>query len=95
MNPQLIPRPDPNLIWRVLDGEAVLVSPQAGKVSVLNGIGSALWQLLDGRHTVADMQAYLVARYDVIPTVAAADLDTFLSELADRGLIIFEPGCVE
>ncbi|MCA9937044.1 MAG: PqqD family protein [Anaerolineales bacterium] len=87
MDPQLIPLPVPDIIWRILDGEVVLVSPRAGKVRVLNEVGSALWQLLDGKRTVGEMQAYLVRHYDVMPAQAAADLDTFLQDLAARGLI--------
>lgn len=35
-----------DLIWRLLDNNAVVVSPHVGEVRVLNGIGTVIWQLL-------------------------------------------------
>ena len=43
MDSDKIPRPDPNIIWRIVDDGAVLVSPQIGKVRVLNEVGTAIW----------------------------------------------------
>jgi hypothetical protein len=40
---------------RVVDGEAVIVIPQKGVVTVLNETGSGIWQLLDGRNSIEDI----------------------------------------
>jgi hypothetical protein len=82
-----IPEAAPGLIWRALDDGVVLVSPDAGNVRVLNRIGGALWKLIDGRNSIADMQHYLVTQYDVSPEQAGGDVRHFLTELAERDLI--------
>jgi hypothetical protein len=82
-----IPQAAPGLIWRALDDGVVLVSADAGHVRVLNRIGGAIWKLIDGRNTIADMQRYLVAQYDVSPEQATDDLQLFLTDLSQRHLI--------
>ena len=45
------------IICRETDDGAVLVSPEAGDLRVLNQVGAAIWQLLDGRRDVAELEA--------------------------------------
>jgi hypothetical protein len=80
----------PELIWRVVDDNAVVVMPQAGKVRVFNRIGSVIWRLLAEQYNTADIAAYLTAHYNVTPEQAGHDLRHFLAELAARGLLIRE-----
>jgi hypothetical protein len=82
-----IPQHHPNIIWRVLDDGVVVVSPQQGQVRVLNPVGTAVWGLIDGRRTVADLAAALTEQYDVSLEEAGRDLRAFLAELTERGLL--------
>jgi hypothetical protein len=82
-----IPVAAPGLIWRNLDDGVVLVTPKSGNVRVLNGVGGAIWQLINGRNTIADMHGYLAAQYEVSSEQAANDVQHFLTELAQRHLI--------
>ncbi|MFQ5398404.1 MAG: PqqD family protein [Anaerolineae bacterium] len=80
----------PGLIWRQLDENTVIVSPEEGKVRVLNGVGSTIWQLLVEKRSKADIEAHLAAHYDVSPEKASEDLQAFLADLGRRGLIHWE-----
>ncbi len=91
MEASQIPRPDPDVIWRVLDGEAVLVSARAGKVRVLNEIGTAIWRLLDGDRSIEDIRRQLLEQFDVPAERVEADLGDFLADLAQKGLLIVSP----
>lgn len=82
-----IPVPVPDVICRLTDDGAVLVSPEAGNLRVLNASGAAIWQLLDGRRTVAEVEAELSRRYRIPAEQARADLGQFLSDLHGRGLL--------
>lgn len=82
-----IPVPDPDIICRLTDDGAVLVSPEAGDLRVLNASGATIWQLLDGRRTVAQVEAELSRRYRIPDDQARADLGQFLSDLHGRGLL--------
>ena len=53
-----IPQPNPEAIGRIVDREAVIVLPQKGKVKVLNEVGAAIWDLIDGQPTQTLTNAY-------------------------------------
>lgn len=76
------------LIWRETDDGVVVVDPASGKVRVLNGVGSTIWQRLAAGDTIADIIAHLTAEYDVSAEVARDDLDAFLTDLRDRNMLV-------
>lgn len=82
-----IPRRSPSVASRTLDGEAVLVHPERGKVTVLNGVGARLWELIDGQHTVAEIARVVASEYEVSPVKAETDALAFCQDLAGRGLV--------
>ena len=81
------PRIISNLIWRQVDGNTVVVTPQSGEMRVLNGVGSTIWQLLAEEQTPDAIVAHLVTHYDVSPQQASDDLWAFLADLDGRHLL--------
>ncbi|MCA9950896.1 MAG: PqqD family protein [Anaerolineales bacterium] len=79
-----------DLIWRLLDNNAVVVSPHVGEVRVLNGIGTVIWQLLVEKKSPAQIEDFLVANYDVSHADAQKDIQDFIKDLADRGILIWD-----
>lgn len=79
----------PDTASRVFSGEAVVITPAENQVRMFNQIGSRIWELADGAHTVADIVAVLCAEYEVEPEPAAASVAAFLATLHKRGLILF------
>ncbi|MCO5186473.1 MAG: PqqD family protein [Anaerolineae bacterium] len=76
-----------NIVWRETADGIVLVDPGRGRVRVLNAVGSDIWkQILEGYDTTT-IHTNIVNKYDVSAEKAAADLDLFLNELAQRELI--------
>ncbi len=76
------------LIWHETEDGTVIVSPTAGKVRVLNNVGTTIWELMDGQHTVADIEQVLITTYAKVPaTQINEDLSTFLYDLDRRGLV--------
>jgi hypothetical protein len=84
---QWVPLADANVICRLTDDGAVLVSPEAGDLRVLNAVGATVWQMLDGRRTIAELEAELVHRFGISAGRAHDDLDNFLSDLQRRRLL--------
>ena len=39
-------KPHPGVVYQIVDGEAVVVLPQAGQIKVLNEVGTRIWSLL-------------------------------------------------
>lgn len=56
----------------------------------LDEIGSLVWALCDGHHTVGDIADALVARYQLLRREALASLTEFLTQLRRRGLVHWE-----
>lgn len=90
MKPEEKPQPITDVIWRVLDDNAVLVSPQGGQVTILNGVGTKIWSLIDGQNSVKDIARHLVDQYDVSIQQAQQDVEQFLTKLDSRGLITWK-----
>jgi hypothetical protein len=85
-----IPVAPDRIICRLTDDGAVLVSPEAGDLRVLNQVGATIWQLLDGSHDIAALEAELVRRYGIPSRQARADLEAFLRELDSRNLLSWQ-----
>ena len=87
MNAAQFPTISPALIWRELDDGTVIVTPDEGKVRVLNRTGTAIWLMIDGRHSLVDITEKISREFEVGKEEASEDVDEFLTELISKGLI--------
>lgn len=81
------PRPHPQTAGRVMDGEAVLILADASEIKVLNQVGSRIYELADGRHSVNEIVDVIVKEYDVSQSAAEADVTGFLAEMVERQIL--------
>ncbi len=75
-----------SVLWRELDGEAILLDPQAGCSYNLNRVGTLVWKLLDGQHDTEDLVAAICAAYEVEPEQARRDVERLLDDLLTNKL---------
>ncbi|MFY9821171.1 MAG: PqqD family protein [Thermoanaerobaculia bacterium] len=75
------------VLFRDLDGEAVLLATDSGKYFGLNEVGTRLWSLLRLHGDVETACCSLLAEYDVPAERLREDVALFVGTLADRGLI--------
>ena len=89
MNQASLPIANPTVVFREeFDDWAVLFDPDTGNGYGLDPVGVFLWKLMDGSHTVDQMLTKLEsACEDGVPEDAAADLDDFVKDLHENGLI--------
>ena len=87
-----IPRPNPDIISRVIDNEAVLVMPKQGKVKVLNEVGAAIWELIDGQRNIQHINEEICNQFEIDPTIANADIHRFIVDLIERDIVIILKG---
>ena len=80
-------RRNPNIVWQIVDGEALLVLPHNGQIKVLNHVGAAIWGLLDGKRTVDEVWTSLCSQFDVPVKQLDRELSLFLKQLSERELI--------
>jgi hypothetical protein len=75
------------VLWRELDGEAVLLDPTAGCSYTLNKAGALIWQMLDGEHAPHDIAMAICESYEVEFEQALRDVERTLSELSNNNLL--------
>lgn len=86
----------PDVVPRRIAGETILV-PIRGEMArlqalfVLNAVGEEIWNLLDGRRTVADVCAEIARTFEADEATVFEDLEEFLADLAESGLVTKPP----
>ena len=83
----LIPIPHPDLIWRFVDDELVIVRPSDGQIRVLNSVAAFVWRSMDGHRTVSDLASLVCAEYEVSYSKAASDIEDLIAPLVENGLV--------
>jgi len=77
---------------RSIGGDSLLV-PLGARVAemhgmvVLNGTGRCMWELLAEERSVDELAAAVAKRFDVDLSCAHADVQSFLDEMAQMGLL--------
>ncbi len=75
------------VLWRELDGEAILLDPQEGCSYNLNRVGTFIWKLLDGAHDIEGITAALCEAYEVNYPEALHDVEQLVNELLEHKLL--------
>ncbi len=75
------------VLFRDLDGEAILLATDSGKYFGLNEVGTRMWSLLRLHGEVEPVFRELLAEYDVAEDQLREDLARFVDLLAARGLV--------
>jgi hypothetical protein len=82
------PAPHPQVAARTVDDQAVIVLADTGEVTVLNGVGTRIWELADGAHSVAAISEVIASEYGIGASRARQDLEEFLIELVAAQAIV-------
>lgn len=73
---------------RVIDDEAVIVTPQDGVARVLNDVGSRVWQLMDGENTLKNIIDTIAEEFQVTQERVQEDILVFIEELRAKRLVV-------
>lgn len=76
------------IVESMVDGELLLMNIAVGRFQGLKGTGLAIWRELDRDDDVARIKATLAERYDIAPAACAVQVDAFLAELEQAGLVL-------
>ena len=87
MDLQAVPVPSEDFCVREVGDETVFLTPSGSEVLSLNGVGSFVWQQVDGAHSLRDILDIICEEYEVETEQAEADLHQFMSELAEHKLL--------
>jgi hypothetical protein len=87
-----VARKDDQLVARHIAGETIIV-PIRGRLAdlqciyVLDPVGEYIWQQLDGERPLHQILDGILATFDVERERACRDLEAFVEELFDAGLV--------
>ena len=76
-----------DLEWQEIDSDIVALDGRQATYLTLNGSGAVLWRMLATDTTRDDLVAALLDAFEVDEPTAAADTDSFLQTLFERGLL--------
>jgi hypothetical protein len=80
-------RPRPDVRFRVVGDEAVIVRQEDAEVIAVNDVGASILALLDSRRSVGDVLDALLEQYDIDRDSLSSDLSRFLGELREAGVV--------
>ena len=75
------------IIWRVVDGEALLLDSQTGYYFSLDGSGTEIWMLLNEKNSVEEVVAELVKRRSLETETAQHLLSDLVASLKAEAII--------
>lgn len=87
VGPKSVPRQNEDTAVRTIEGEAFIVNAETSELHNLNPVGTRVFELVDGAHTVEDIVAVIVDEYEVDGETAKADVIDFLAVLSDKGVV--------
>ncbi len=79
-----------DVVFRELDGEAVILNLDSGIYFGLDDVGTRFWQLIEQDGRVALALEALESEYDVETEVLRADVDRLVAALVEKGLMVRE-----
>lgn len=86
-DPGDVPRLRPDVRYRLVGGQAVVIVQEAGEALVLNEVGSRILELVDGERSVADIVSVLREEFDAAPEELASDVSGYLADLVEAGVL--------
>ena len=85
----LYPMQSKEIAARIMAGEMMIMSPRDSTLFSLNKVGTAIWQAADGETPLDEIVLNKVcARFEIDPTAAYKDAESFVQELAEHELLI-------
>jgi len=86
--------PSEDIVARVIEGELIIVPLVAGigdmedELFTLNETGRAIWDRLDGRHSLEAVVSELADEFDADPDEIERDVLGLVGELARRRMVV-------
>ncbi len=86
---QRIPIRNEEIVWRNLEGEAVLLNPNSGKYYGLNEVGCSFWEKVNGTNSLESIINLLLEEYDVERETLEQDIIELATNMEERKIISF------
>lgn len=74
-------------VFREIDGQAIALNLDTGQYYTMNELGTRIWTLFQQEDSLAGIVKAIESEYDVTHEQAEADLESFLKDLRQNGLV--------
>ncbi len=78
---------NPEIVYRIIDGNAILVSSKDDKIMSINEVGTRIWDLLDGKTTIKEIIVKITEEFDVDQDTAKDDVQEFVEKCLKINII--------
>ena len=75
------------IVHRDLEGELVVLNLNSGIYFGLDPVGTRIWHLLETSQTLSQVLSLLLEEYDVTEAQGRQDLEHFIAQMQEKGLI--------
>ncbi len=75
------------ILWKVVDSEAVIVDPGKDEYSYLNPTGTSIWLMIDKGMDIKEIVSKLSKEYECDESNIREDMETLIEELISNNLI--------
>jgi hypothetical protein len=82
----------PQAISRLIKDETLILKLDTGRAGVLNGVGSRVWELMDGRRSLGEIVEAVGHAYDVDRQRVEEDTISFVRALLERDMLAWAEG---
>ena len=82
--------PSPEVVFKELGGEAVLLDLASGIYFGLDETSTRLWQLLSTHRSLRRVYDEMLTEFDVEPAPLETDLLAFVADLTSRRLVVLD-----
>lgn len=79
---------NPDVAWRIVDGEAAIVTPADGTLHLLNEVGTAVWLGTERPVQLSKVVERILDEFEVKRSVAEKDVAAFAAELSSKAMLL-------
>ncbi len=76
--------------YRLINGEAIILTPEDSMLHSLEGVAARIWELIDKKVKIDWVVSKICEEYEVENETAEKEIVQFLEELQNKGLVIIE-----
>ena len=85
------PIANPTVVLREeFDDWAILFNPDTADAVGTNPVGVAVWKLLDGKHSIDEINTEIKDQFAGVPDAAPKEILAFIKDLTKRGFVGYE-----
>jgi hypothetical protein len=81
---------NPDIIWKNIRGESVLLNPMTGKYYGLNKVGCSFWEKIDDSRTLSDIATLMLEEFNVTQETLLKDLDDLMKKLIENNILTLD-----